>query len=270
MNLFDVLRPQCIGVGVTPADKQAVLREIARLAKQSPVLENVSQQDILAGLEEREALGSTGFGGGIAIPHCRLEAVRDFVVGIVTCARGVAFDATDEKPVRLMVFIVAPARESNEHIRLLSAISQALIIPGAVEDILSKNTATAVQESFLRHARDEEVTKDRAGGRLFHVFVRDEELFHQILHLFAGIESSSVAVVEGENAGVHLAKIPLFAGLWRDDGARFMRIIVAVVNERMANETIRRIERVTGPLDDRDDVMVTIQQLFYTAGSLEA
>lgn len=268
MTLYDALREECIVAGADLPDKAAALREVAHCAKQSPLLDQVDEQAVLRGLEEREALGSTGFGKGIAIPHCRLEGVRDFVVGIVTVPSGVDFEALDERAVRLIVFIIAPAKASNEHIRLLSLISQALHEPGAVKEVVAEHSVEAVRESFLRHSRAELETDGRPGKCLVHVLVQDEALFHDILQVFAGMETCSITVLKSENLRAYLGKVPLFQGLWSHDPGGFSHVILAVVDKGLTNETVRRIETVTGHLDERSGVVLTVQDLFYSAGSL--
>ena len=71
MNLLEILRLECIAVGLESRDKTVTLHEIARIAKNCHVFDNVSEDQITCGLEQREKLGTTGFGKGIAIPHCR-------------------------------------------------------------------------------------------------------------------------------------------------------------------------------------------------------
>jgi len=269
MKLFDLLRPECIITGLEAADKKSALKKIARLAKKSPVLKNIDENQIINGLEQREELGSTGFGGGIAIPHCRLPDVADFVVGILTAPKGVDFDSIDGEKVNVMVFIIAPERETNEHLRLLSAISHVLNIPGAVKEMLACQASNVLQETFLRHARDDVDIKGHSNRHLIHLFVQNEDLFRKLLNEFASMESTSVAVIESRNTREYLARIPLFAGLLSDRHAGFSRIIVAAVEKTMTNETIRRIESITGCLDDCRDIMVTIQDVFYATGRLE-
>lgn len=268
MKLIDVLREECIIANAQFADKAEALCEIARAAKKSLVLNELSEQDILAGLQDRESLGSTGFGDGIAIPHCRLKSVRDFVVGIVTIPSGVDFDALDGEPVKLMVFIVAPEAQSNEHMKLLSAISQTLLIPGAVKELLGEATVQTVFESFVRHTRADIDTSAQTAKSLFNIFVEDENVFREILEKLTGLETSSLVVLNTQRSAAYLSKMPLFADFWRDRPSDFGMLIIVIVQKGLVNETIRRIETVAGNLNECVGVMVTIQDIFYSGGSL--
>lgn len=270
MRLIDVVRSECVCAGAKVDGKGAALKEVVRVAKQSPILGDVPEEAILKGIEDRESLGSTGFGRGIAIPHCRLAEASDFVVGVLTIPDGVDFDSLDEKKARIIVFIIAPELQSNEHIRLLSAISQTLMTPGAVEEMVAAGTSEALLESFLRHTRGDIEAKDHKNKNLLNVLVQDESLFRDILQVLAGAESSSVVVLEAENTRLYLAKTPLFAGFWSDDSSGFARLIMAIVDRKLANETIRRIEELTGNLDERSGVMVMMQEIMYASGQLEA
>jgi PTS system nitrogen regulatory IIA component len=270
MKLPDVLRKECIGVNIRAEDKTQALQEVVRLAKKSHDLSNVSEQAILSALKARESLGSTGIGKGVAIPHCRLKSVKDFVVGIVTVPSGVDFDALDAEKVRLIVFIIAPEEVSNKHVRLLSVISQRLLAPNALKGIVAGRTPDEVYESFLR-GRDVNINdKERLAKSLIHVFIQREDVFRDILQILTGVESGSLIILGAENAGVYLSKLPLFASFWSDEPSNFSRIIIAAVDKKLTNETLRRIESVTGDLNKSTGVMVTVQNVDYAAGSLTA
>jgi PTS system nitrogen regulatory IIA component len=269
MRLSNALRPECIAAGLKLAKKNDALREVARLAKASDVLAGVPAEAILKGLQQRESLGSTGFGGGIAIPHCRLDSAPDFVVGLLTVPDGVNFDALDRQKVRLMAFIIAPLRESNEHIRVLSGISQVLSSHEIADQLIAAGSAEELREIFLRNVQEEAEAEPGEGFSLFHVLVENENLFHEILQVFGAVQSCSALVVSAERTGVYLSRIPLFADLWNDSSSSYGQLIVALVNKRLTNEAIRRIEKVTGPLKDRTDVVVAVQDLMYCAGSLQ-
>ncbi len=161
MKIIDVFQKECVIAGTQFSDKVEALREIVQVAKKNPILKDIPDEEILAGLQERESLGSTGFGKGIAIPHCRLKSATDFVVGIITVPSGIDFEALDGEKVNLIIFIIAPEAKSNEHLKLLSAISQTLLIPGVVKEILAESTSEAVYESFLRYTHAEIVSQGK-------------------------------------------------------------------------------------------------------------
>jgi len=269
MNLFDFVKPECVAIDDTIRDKAAALQRIAELAHGHPALAQTSLDAIRAGLEQREAVGTTGFGGRIAIPHCRLGAVEAFVVGLLVVPGGAHFEAMDGQSVQLFAFIIGPERESNEHIRILSSISQVLVRPEAVREILAEKSPETVRESFLRHAGDEVDPEGREGRHLFHVFIEAEDVFRDILQIFASL-AWSTTVIETRNVSAYLSKLPLFAGFWSDDPLGFSRAILALVPKKLTNETMRRIERITGPLDQASGVLVTVQEVFYSAGRLES
>lgn len=270
MKLADVLRKECISANVRVGDKAEALQEVVRLAKKSDDLNDVGEQDLLLALKARESLGSTGIGKGVAIPHCRLKSVKDFVVGAMTVPLGVDFDALDDEKVRLIVFIIAPEVVSNKHVRLLSVISQRLLTPNALEEIVAGQTPQDVYDRFLQY-RDVDIDdKERVTRSLIHVFIQNEDNFRDILQILTGVESGSLVVLGAENAGVYLSKLPLFASFWTDEPSNFSRIIIAAVDKKLTNETLRRIESVTGDLNKSTGVMVTVQNVDYAAGSLTA
>ena len=271
MKLAEVVRKECVEVGAHCTGKEEALQQIARIAARSPMLDLVSQEDVLDGLKRREELGSTGFGEGIAIPHCRLEGVSDFVLGIVTIPQGVEFDAIDGEKVNIIIFIIAPRIESEKHVKLLSAISQILLVPGTRKEMLAQTDREGLYESFLRHTVNNiNGREDQKDKSLVQVFIQDEATFKDILQVLAGIESSSVVALDAENASAYLAKLPLFAEFWTDEPGKFCRIVVAVVEQGLVNETIRRIETVTGDLNQAAGVMAIVQPISYAAGSLNA
>jgi mannitol/fructose-specific phosphotransferase system IIA component (Ntr-type) len=245
MKLIDVLRQECVVAGVQSRNKKDAIREVVQVAKRSLILKDVDEKEILLGLEKREALGSTGFGRGIAIPHCRLKSVSEFVVGIITVPDGIDFDALDGEKVNLIVFIIAPVKE-----------------------ILAQRTPEGLYESFLRYTRADIDTKGQIKHSLLHIFIQKENIFRDILQILTATDSSSLVVLDAHNTGVYLAKIPLFADLWRDQQGKFSKIIVAVIEKGLVNEAIRRIETVTGNLNEHNGVMVTVQEIPYVAGSL--
>jgi len=268
VKLAELVKSNCVSAGLELSSKDACLRKIAQLAKQSPQLKKISEADILSGLQRREEMGSTGFGDGIAIPHCRLPGVTDFVVGVISIPAGVEFDSMDNEKANLIVFIVAPESEANEHVSILSAISRVLRIADARREMVSATSSELLLESFLRYERDDATA---VGNRqLFHITVLNDNMFRDILQLLTAMEPASLAIIEAKQASEYLSKMPLFAGFWNDREMDTGRVIIAQIDKRLTNETIRSIEDVVGKLDDSNDVSVCVQDIFFSAGRLNA
>lgn len=269
MKLIDSVKPGCVIAQAEVEDKDALLQLIAATAAKSESLSGTSRDEILKALRAREDLDSTGYGDGIAIPHCRLPGVDEFLIGIITLASPVDFEAIDDQAVNFIAFIIAPDTESKQHIRILSQISRVLQISKAIKEMRGIESAENLRESFLRWAVDEPDTEP-AGKNLFHVFIQEEAYFQDILQIFGSINASTAFVMEIENSSAYLAKLPLFAGFWSDNPEHFGRMIVALVPKNMTNEAIRRIEQVTGKLSDNPGVILTVQSLFYCDGESKA
>ncbi|MFW5775159.1 MAG: PTS sugar transporter subunit IIA, partial [Chitinivibrionales bacterium] len=241
MSVFDALCEQCIAIDSSADSKESALRLIARLARNNSSLAQVSEETLFKALEAREKIGTTGFGSGIAIPHCALEGIDRFVVGILIDRDGTPFDSLDDKPANILVFIIGPKEQRNEHIHLLSNISRVLKIKSAIKELLSAQSASAVKENFLRHCTGAIIQKKQKERSLFHIIIQKEELLDEILQVFSELEDSSVTVVEGNDASHFLNAVPLFSGFLSDKKKGYNRLIVAVVNKALTNEALRQI-----------------------------
>lgn len=267
MKLSQYLRAECVTSKIALRDKDDALRTAARLAGKCPVMSHIGEEVLFRALQERESIGSTGFGDGIAVPHCRLAQVREFVVGLMTVPDGVEFDSIDGQKAKLIVFVFGPEHETTEHIRLLSAISQVLRIEGAVEKLLAQESPQSLLATFLDYAAELAPREPNGERNLFHIFVRDEQAFKQTLEVFADIASASVAILDSESVESHLSgalvSLDFFGG-----SSSFMKVIVAVVDKPLTNEIIRRLESVVGPIGHRTDMLVTVQNVFFAVGAL--
>ena len=109
-------------VCASPAgSKKRILESAAKLlAHASP---NVDEQRIFEKLLERERLGSTGFGHGVALPHARIAGINSAYGCFIRLEKAVDFDAIDEAPVDLVFALLAPEEATDEHLRILSALA---------------------------------------------------------------------------------------------------------------------------------------------------
>ncbi len=106
---------------VTCADKNCLLETLARLAAENYPVEATKVHE---GLLERERLGPTGFGGGTAIPHCKVEGL-DAPTGVfVRLARPVEYGAVDDEPVDLVFALFSPVHDGAAHLKALAEISR--------------------------------------------------------------------------------------------------------------------------------------------------
>jgi PTS system nitrogen regulatory IIA component len=123
MNVSEFLALRDVLVSLDVADKAALLQ---RLAQQAAGELDLKAADVAAALFEREKLGSTGTGAGIAIPHARLRQVTRPIGVFAQLKKAIAFDAIDEKPVDLVFVLLLPASNEARHLSVLASVARKL------------------------------------------------------------------------------------------------------------------------------------------------
>ena len=121
MNLSDFLDFDAISTRLSGGNKRSLLQQLAHLAGQRLGIESTV---ILAGLNEREQLGSTGFGHGVAIPHAKIEGLNRIYGMFTRLSEPLDYKAIDGKPVDLVFLLVSPPDAGAEHLKALAAISR--------------------------------------------------------------------------------------------------------------------------------------------------
>mgnify|MGYP002142815101 FL=1 len=124
IRLETILTPARSLVNVQGGSKKRVLEQIANLVARD--LTDLDAQDIFENLIAREKLGSTGFGNGIAIPHCRLPGCQAPISAVLHLDTAVDFDAIDGAPVDLLFVLLVPEAATDEHLELLRQIASML------------------------------------------------------------------------------------------------------------------------------------------------
>jgi fructose-specific phosphotransferase system IIA component len=148
VRLGSLIRPDLIFPDLPAGDRAEVLRALAgRLAERGLVSDAGTLFDKLW---EREQLGSTALGGGIAIPHCKLDRLKSGVVALGRVQEGVDFGAADGQPVRLFFLVISPSQSPAEHLQILAAISRWVKGGGRVEALLAEPDAGALYEYLQR------------------------------------------------------------------------------------------------------------------------
>lgn len=126
MKVSDFLSPADVITDVAFADKQKLLEDLARRAA---AIVDVQPALILSELVKREQLGSTGMGGGVAIPHARFHQVAKPFGMLVRLKRPIAFDAVDDRPVDTIVLLLLPDAPNGERLGALACIARKLRDP---------------------------------------------------------------------------------------------------------------------------------------------
>ena len=119
-----MLHPDCTLSAVQASSKKRILELISQVASQHIV--DIDQATVLASLMNREKMGSTGIGNGIALPHGRLKNLKDVLAVVMTSQQPIEYDAIDRLPVDVFVAILVPEAQTTEHLGTLAAIANKL------------------------------------------------------------------------------------------------------------------------------------------------
>ncbi|MBE1236603.1 PTS IIA-like nitrogen regulatory protein PtsN [Phaeovibrio sulfidiphilus] len=131
--------------GVIPALRVTSKRQaLQKLAQKASEVTGIPERRILEVLMEREHLGSTGVGGGIAIPHGKLPELQKLYGFFARLAEPVHFDAIDEKPVDLIFLLLAPENAGADHLKALARVARLLRDRGLCEKLRGASTTEAV------------------------------------------------------------------------------------------------------------------------------
>ena len=173
MRITELLKKESIELGVKVADKNAAIDKLISLMDAGGRLN--STQGYKEGILAREALGSTAIGEGIAIPHAKVEAVKEPGLAAMVVPEGVDYEAFDGSLANLIFMIAAPAAGDDVHLQALSRLSTLLMNPGFKESLIAaKDTDEFLdiidkaenerfgEEERKTEAAAENVTEDKA------------------------------------------------------------------------------------------------------------
>jgi PTS system nitrogen regulatory IIA component len=147
LSLGSLTRPDLIFPDLPVADRPETAERVAARGLVA------GADELFRKLWEREQLGSTGIGLGVAIPHCKLDGLKQGVVAVGMVPEGIDFGAVDGQPVRIFFLVISPSGAPAEHLQMLAAISRwvktgsnasrllALHDPAQVYDLLRNEAA---------------------------------------------------------------------------------------------------------------------------------
>ena len=127
MKITDILDEASIIQDLGSSSKKGILEELSNVLVQGEKLPD--RDKVVEVLLEREKLGSTGIGDGIAIPHGKMKGIKELVTSFGRSIKGVNFESIDNKPTHLFFLLVAPENSAGIHLKALARISRLLKDP---------------------------------------------------------------------------------------------------------------------------------------------
>ncbi len=144
MKIGDFLDPRSIVVHLKATSKKEVLEELVDALV--GVYQNLDRDKMLEALVEREKLGSTGIGDGVAIPHGKLEGLDRLVASFGKSEKGVDFQSMDKKAAHLFFLLCAPENSAGSHLKALARISRVLKRPSLREELMRAQTREKIYD----------------------------------------------------------------------------------------------------------------------------
>ena len=123
MEIRDIIEPDAVIPHLKANSKKQALQELARLASD---ITGLAQREVFDVVLQRERLGSTGVGNGIAIPHGKLPGLERLYGLFARADNAIDFDAVDDQPVDLVFLLLAPERAGADHLKALAKVSRLL------------------------------------------------------------------------------------------------------------------------------------------------
>lgn len=138
MKITDYLKEEWVVSDLQGSDKSSILRELCNVLVEPCQVS--SYDDLLQVILEREKLGSTGIGEGIAIPHGRHKNLKSFFISFGRSRKGVDFDSIDRKPCQLFFLVMAPENSAIDNLNLLGRIAKLMKDPSFKKRLLGAKT----------------------------------------------------------------------------------------------------------------------------------
>jgi len=146
-RIVEFLQEEHIQTPLRVTDKWDAIRQLAAFLLKSHGIKKVTPEDLVRSVEERERTISTAMGEGVAIPHAKIPAGPDEIVGVMgICPPGIDFDAPDGNPVHFIVMIATPKEDIDKHLQVMAAVARIVSDPGVrARLIIARNPAEAFE-----------------------------------------------------------------------------------------------------------------------------
>ncbi|CCK80364.1 PTS sugar transporter subunit IIA [Desulfobacula toluolica] len=151
MRISRLLNKNSIIANLNASDKKGAIDELASAVSQTT---DASAKDIATVLMEREQLGSTGIGGGIAIPHGKLDSVGSIIVGFGLSPKGIEYESLDNKPVHIFFLLLTTQNSTGDHLKVLAQISKLLKMDHFKQRLLTAESVDEIYNIIMEQDED--------------------------------------------------------------------------------------------------------------------
>jgi PTS system nitrogen regulatory IIA component len=146
MKIVELLTAQNIAANVSSVSKKAAIESVCKLAMQGT--STVTEKNAFNALIEREKLGSTAIGHGVALPHARLAGLDKPCAALIHLVTPIHFDTPDDEPVDLLFALLIPIESTDEHLKILSELAELFTVKSYREQLRRAKT----DDEFFRIA----------------------------------------------------------------------------------------------------------------------
>ena len=147
MRLDQIFKIEFLSESLLSNTKADVLAELINVLIASGL--KIDRAKAIDVLQQREKLGSTGIGDGVAIPHGKVSELHELVVAFGRSRQGIAFDAIDGKPVHLFFLLLAPENSTGQHLKALAKISKMLKTPNFRKKLIDAKTGSDLFKAIV-------------------------------------------------------------------------------------------------------------------------
>lgn len=154
MRLTDFLVRESISPDIVSQTKEDIIKELVGNLRGVGYFAGDGLKDVVSAVQRRETLGSTGIGGGVAIPHAKHEIVDRLVGTLAISKSGVDYESTDTAPVHVFIMLISPKERTSEHLRALEYVSRCMRGEDVVDSLRRAESVQAIWDLLEKIDRD--------------------------------------------------------------------------------------------------------------------
>lgn len=148
MKITEFISKKAIVHNLKARDKKGALTEMVQVMRKAYEGEKFSVADIVDGVLQREKLGSTGLGGGVAVPHAKLDGIKGVIGAFGRSLKGLDFSAIDGEAVHLVFLILSPPAKNEAYLQALQKVMTGIKQPNAIKFLMSAKSARDIEDIF--------------------------------------------------------------------------------------------------------------------------